>query len=247
MRIVLSRSLPDSVRRLVLGGNCLCCRRSCGVEVPAGQSAIKARPRYPRAACRGSSGCLARLQRSNLRESDGVRQWSLLGAGHRAENCGGGRSTSSRRETPFRRGQLLSEVGGAECRGKSLGKNVDCAPAHGKLARVTPAALHHAVASALVPLPFYALSVAYGSVPIFLPVWWPFSYYNIRYGIELLPAFAVFGPLGIYLVATLIGDFKVRVAITMALWSLSAAVTHQSGAIRCASARPGSIPEPPGD
>ena len=69
----------------------------------------------------------------------------------------------------------------------------------------------------LVPLPFYALSVAYGNVPIFLPVWWPFSFYNTRYGIELLPAFAVFAPLGIYLVATLIGDFKVRVAITMAL------------------------------
>jgi len=48
-----------------------------------------------------------------------------------------------------------------------------------------------------VPLPFYALSVAYGSVPIFVPTWWPFSYYNVRYGLQLLPAFAVFVPLGI--------------------------------------------------
>jgi hypothetical protein len=47
------------------------------------------------------------------------------------------------------------------------------------------------------PLPFYALSVAYGSVPIFLPVWWPFSHYNVRYGLQLLPAFAVFVPMGI--------------------------------------------------
>jgi len=47
------------------------------------------------------------------------------------------------------------------------------------------------------PLPFYALSVAYGSVPIFVPVWWPFSQYNVRYGLQLLPAFAVFVPLGI--------------------------------------------------
>jgi hypothetical protein len=47
------------------------------------------------------------------------------------------------------------------------------------------------------PLPFYALSVAYGSVPIFLPTWWPFSEYNVRYGLQLLPAFAVFVPLGI--------------------------------------------------
>ncbi len=43
-----------------------------------------------------------------------------------------------------------------------------------------------------LPLIFYALSIAYGSVPIFLPVWWPFSYYNVRYGLELLPVFAVF-------------------------------------------------------
>ena len=40
------------------------------------------------------------------------------------------------------------------------------------------------------PLPFYAYSVAWGSVPIFLPDWWPHSFYNTRYGMELLPAFA---------------------------------------------------------
>jgi hypothetical protein len=48
-----------------------------------------------------------------------------------------------------------------------------------------------------VPLPFYALSIAYGSVPIFVPAWWPFSQYNLRYGLQLLPAFAVFVPMGI--------------------------------------------------
>jgi hypothetical protein len=42
-----------------------------------------------------------------------------------------------------------------------------------------------------LPVPFYAYSIAYGSVPIFLPVWWPHSYYNLRYGIELLPAVAL--------------------------------------------------------
>jgi hypothetical protein len=42
-----------------------------------------------------------------------------------------------------------------------------------------------------LPVPFYAYSVAYGSVPIFLPVWWPHSWYNLRYGIELLPALAL--------------------------------------------------------
>lgn len=44
-----------------------------------------------------------------------------------------------------------------------------------------------------LPVPFYCYAIAYGSVPIFLPVWWPFSWYNTRYGMELLPAFALFG------------------------------------------------------
>ncbi len=43
-----------------------------------------------------------------------------------------------------------------------------------------------------LPLIFYAFSIAYGSVPIFIPVWWPFSYYNVRYGLELLPVLSVF-------------------------------------------------------
>jgi hypothetical protein len=42
-----------------------------------------------------------------------------------------------------------------------------------------------------LPVPFYAYPVAYGSVPIFLPVWWPHSWYNTRYGMELLPALAL--------------------------------------------------------
>jgi hypothetical protein len=41
----------------------------------------------------------------------------------------------------------------------------------------------------LIPLPFYALSIAYGGVPIFVPQWWPFSHYNVRYGLQWLPAF----------------------------------------------------------
>lgn len=42
-----------------------------------------------------------------------------------------------------------------------------------------------------LPVPFYAYSVAFSAVPIFLPVWWPHSYYNTRYGLELMPAFAL--------------------------------------------------------
>ena len=68
-----------------------------------------------------------------------------------------------------------------------------------------------------VPLPFYMLSVAYGGVPIFLPEWWPFSYYNLRYGLEILPAFAVFAALAMHFVAGLVqnstGKSLVRVAV----------------------------------
>jgi hypothetical protein len=42
-----------------------------------------------------------------------------------------------------------------------------------------------------LPVPFYAYSISWGSVPIFMPVWWPHSYYNLRYGLELLPALAL--------------------------------------------------------
>jgi hypothetical protein len=68
-----------------------------------------------------------------------------------------------------------------------------------------------------VPLPFYMLSIAHGGVPIFLPDWWPFSYYNVRYGLELLPAFAVFVALATHFMVGLVrnnsGKFLVRVAL----------------------------------
>jgi Dolichyl-phosphate-mannose-protein mannosyltransferase len=43
-----------------------------------------------------------------------------------------------------------------------------------------------------MPLPFYVYSVAYGSVPIFIPQLYPHSFYNSRYGMEMLPALAIF-------------------------------------------------------
>jgi len=56
-----------------------------------------------------------------------------------------------------------------------------------------------ALASLLLwlPLPFYIYAVAYGSVPIFIPQLWPHSYYNSRYGMEMLPALAVFAFLAV--------------------------------------------------
>lgn len=43
-----------------------------------------------------------------------------------------------------------------------------------------------------MPLFFYVYSISYGSVPIFIPQLYPHSYYNARYGMELLPALVLF-------------------------------------------------------
>jgi hypothetical protein len=59
-----------------------------------------------------------------------------------------------------------------------------------------------------LPLPFYIYSIAYGSVPIFLPPWWPHSWYNTRYGMELLPALALgFGFVASFVIAA-VREFK---------------------------------------
>ncbi|MFZ0792788.1 MAG: hypothetical protein WAM65_03395, partial [Candidatus Korobacteraceae bacterium] len=65
-----------------------------------------------------------------------------------------------------------------------------------------------------LPLAFYALSIAYGSVPIYVPVWYPFSYYNVRYGLELLPDFAVF----LALLAGSLAEKANTTAMRVAVW-----------------------------
>jgi hypothetical protein len=75
-----------------------------------------------------------------------------------------------------------------------------------------------------VPLPFYALSVAYGGVPIFIPAWWPFTHYNVRYGLQLLPALAAaFGILSYIAVRHAEWNRRVRVACVVALCAFAAA------------------------
>jgi hypothetical protein len=89
------------------------------------------------------------------------------------------------------------------------------------------------------PLPFYALSIAYGDVPLFVPAWWPFSAYNVRYGLELLPAFAVFSALAVYFVASFVrhAQAKVGVAATALIFvAVSyASIWHDSVSFREAS------------
>jgi hypothetical protein len=50
-----------------------------------------------------------------------------------------------------------------------------------------------------IPIPFYMLSIAYSGVPLYVPTWWPFSFYNVRYGLQLLPFFSALAGVIIYL------------------------------------------------
>jgi hypothetical protein len=68
-----------------------------------------------------------------------------------------------------------------------------------------------------LPLPFYTLSIAYGSVPIFLPVWWPYSLYNARYGVQLLPAIAAAAAIAAYFAARFLDSVKAKALVAGAL------------------------------
>jgi hypothetical protein len=74
-----------------------------------------------------------------------------------------------------------------------------------------------------VPLPFYMLSIAYGGVPIFLPVWWPFSFYNVRYGLQLLPLFSVVAAVPTYFLLSLARNKTAKTATISSVLILLAA------------------------
>lgn len=71
-----------------------------------------------------------------------------------------------------------------------------------------------------LPLPFYVYSVSYGSVPIFIPQLYPHSFYNSRYGMEMLPALAIYS---VYALAVAVREFgkahalAVRIAVPVAM------------------------------
>ena len=73
------------------------------------------------------------------------------------------------------------------------------------------------------PLIFYTLSIGYSGVPIYLPPWWPFSLYNVRYGAQLLPAFAVFAALLLHFMSQLARGRWMKIATGVAIVSLVAA------------------------
>ena len=85
-----------------------------------------------------------------------------------------------------------------------------------------------------LPVPFYAYSIAYGSVPVFIPVWWPHSWYNTRYGMELLPALALGLGFAAQFSLAAVREFKPRwasyaAALTFAALALNAYAIVREG------------------
>jgi hypothetical protein len=72
------------------------------------------------------------------------------------------------------------------------------------------------------PVPFYMLSIAYSGVPLFVPTWWPFSHYNVRYGLEMLPAFAVFTAVAAYGLIRFAASTRLRLVIAIVFLALVA-------------------------
>jgi hypothetical protein len=66
-----------------------------------------------------------------------------------------------------------------------------------------------------IPVPFYMLSIARSGIPLFVPSWWPFSLYNVRYGLELLPAFAVLTAIAAYGLIRFASSTRLRLVIAI--------------------------------
>ena len=75
------------------------------------------------------------------------------------------------------------------------------------------------------PVLFYTLSIAHSGVPIFVPTWWPFSRYNVRYGIEMLPAFAVLTAVAAYGLLRFASTSRTRLTIA-AVFLLVPAISY---------------------
>jgi hypothetical protein len=77
-----------------------------------------------------------------------------------------------------------------------------------------------------IPLPFYLYSVAYGSVPIFIPQLYPHSFYNARYGMEMLPALALFTFLLLAEMERSVAATQPKIARTLAPLALALCVAN---------------------
>ncbi|HET9790083.1 MAG TPA: glycosyltransferase family 39 protein, partial [Candidatus Angelobacter sp.] len=94
------------------------------------------------------------------------------------------------------------------------------------------------------PAMFYVACIAWGSVPVYVPQWYPFGYYNVRYGLQLLPATAVFAALLAEYIGALLPRRAGLVAVMLiaawgyvAIWQgtpICLREAHVNGAVRLA-------------
>ncbi|MGE0404794.1 MAG: hypothetical protein AB7O65_00730 [Candidatus Korobacteraceae bacterium] len=89
------------------------------------------------------------------------------------------------------------------------------------------------------PIAAYAVSIAWGGIPIFMPPWYPYSYYNVRYGVQLLPAIAVFSAAAVYFSLAIVRARPWRVVVPALMAALVGACYLQAWA-----ATPISLREP---
>jgi len=95
----------------------------------------------------------------------------------------------------------------------------------------------------LVPLPFYVNALAYAAVPLYVPTLFPFSYYNLRYGAEMIPALALFA--GFLLPRTLPRPWRNGLlAFFLAIVVLQSCLLFSGGAERLVVAREGVLNTP---
>jgi hypothetical protein len=95
----------------------------------------------------------------------------------------------------------------------------------------------------LVLLPFYVYALAYAAIPLYVPTLFPHSYYNLRYGLEMLPAVAL---LPSFLIITGVPTRQRRILTTVLLAVIvaQAVVMASSGAEELAVAKEGALNTP---
>jgi 4-amino-4-deoxy-L-arabinose transferase-like glycosyltransferase len=69
------------------------------------------------------------------------------------------------------------------------------------------------------PVIVYTACIAWGSLPVYLPQWWPFGYYNVRYGLQMLPAIAIFAALAVEFAGKLFPQKRVATAAILLLFA----------------------------
>jgi Dolichyl-phosphate-mannose-protein mannosyltransferase len=95
----------------------------------------------------------------------------------------------------------------------------------------------------LVLLPFYVNAMAYAAIPLYVPTLFPYTYYNLRYGLEVLPAVAIISS---FIVSPSLprGTRKALGGAIMAVIFLQCFITALPGAAELVVAKEGELNTP---